>query len=195
MTTPSQVDRAHYAPAAPYNDNPQIIGFGATISAPHMHASAAESLLPYLHPAARVLDIGSGSGYLTAVLANLVGPLGRVVGVDHIQGLVDLANRNLAKSKEGTEMLESGKVRVVKADGRLGLDDGGGGWDAIHVGAAAKEAHKVLVEQLRAPGRLFIPVGEDMQHIWVIDKKEDGSVVREKLFGVRYVPLTDAPKD
>lgn len=158
-----------------------------------MHAAAAGSLLPYLHPAARVLDIGSGSGYLTAVLANLIGPSGKVVGVDHIQGLVDLANKNMSKSKEGREMLESGKVRFVKGDGRLGLDEGGG-WDAIHVGAAAKEAHQVLVEQLRAPGRLFIPVGEDMQYIWVIDKKEDGSVVREKSFGVRYVPLTDAPK-
>lgn len=160
-----------------------------------MHAAAAESLLPYLHPTARVLDIGSGSGYLTAVLANLVGPAGKVVGVDHIQGLVDLASKNMAKSAQGREMLESGRVRFVKADGRLGLKgDGGGGWDAIHVGAAAKEAHPALVEQLRAPGRLFIPVGEDMQFIWVIDKKEDGSVVRERSFGVRYVPLTDAPK-
>ena len=195
MTSFSQVDRAHYAPVTPYRDSPQIICFSATISAAHMHAAAAESLLPYLHPAARVLDIGSGSGYLTAVLANLIGPSGKVVGVEHIQGLVDLANKNTSKSKEGREMLESGKVRFVKADGRLGLDDGEGGWDAIHVGAAAKEAHKVLVEQLRAPGRLFIPVGEDAQYIWVIDKKEDGSVVREKSFGVRYVPLTDAPKD
>lgn len=92
-------------------------------------------------------------------------------------------------------MLEGGRVRFLKTDGRLGFDDDGGGWDAIHVGAAAKEAHKVLVEQLRAPGRLFIPVGEGMQYIWVIDKKEDGSVVREKSFGVSYVPLTDAPKD
>ncbi|KAF6241118.1 hypothetical protein HO173_000912 [Letharia columbiana] len=189
------VDRAHYAPATPYHDSPQTIGFGATISAPHMHASAAESLLPYLRPDARVLDIGSGSGYLTAVLANLVGPSGTVVGVDHIQGLVDLAHKNMSKGKEGREMLEAGKVRFVKADGRLGLDGGEGGWDAIHVGAAAKEAHEVLVEQLRAPGRLFIPVGEGMQYIWVIDKKEDGSVVREKSFGVMYVPLTDAPKD
>lgn len=159
-----------------------------------MHAAAAESLLPYLHPSARILDIGSGSGYLTAVFANLVGPAGKVVGVEHIQGLVDLANHNLTKSKEGREMLESGKLRFVKADGRLGLDDGEGGWDAIHVGAAAKEAHEVLVEQLKAPGRLFIPVGEDKQYIWVIDKKEDGSVVREKTFGVWYVPLTDAPR-
>ncbi len=97
----------------------------------------------------------------------------------------------------------------MKGDGRLGFaddDDEGGmmgrdggerdrdrGYDAIHVGAAAKEAHEVLVRQLRRPGRLFIPVGEDVQFIWIIDKMEDGTVVREKQFGVRYVPLTDAP--
>jgi len=125
---------------------------GATISAPHMHAAAAESLLPYLHPSSKVLDIGSGSGYLTHVLANLVGPDGTVVGVDHIQGLVDLANRNMAKSEDGKKLLETGRVKFIKADGRLGWPEGGL-YDAIHVGAAAKEAHEVLVERLNSPGR------------------------------------------
>ena len=124
----------------------------ATISAPHMHASAAESLLPYLHPTSKVLDIGSGSGYLTHVLANLVEPDGKVVGVDHIQGLVDLATNNMAKSPEGKELLASKRVQFVKADGRKGWAEGGP-YDAIHVGAAAKEAHNILVEQLKAPGR------------------------------------------
>lgn len=167
-----------------------------------MHASAAESLLPFLsRPDARILDIGSGSGYLTAVLASLLGPQGRVIGIDHIQGLVDLANKNMAKSEQGRQWLEGGKVKFVKGDGRLGYKEdevafGGDdqGYDAIHVGAAATEAHETLVEQLRRPGRLFIPVGEDMQYIWIIDKREDGTVMREKSFGVRYVPLTDAPK-
>lgn len=199
-----QVDRAHFSPASPYEDSPQTIGYAATISAPHMHASAAESLLPYLHPTARVLDIGSGSGYLTMVLANLIGDKGRVVGIDHIQGLVDMAVKNTRKSEDGQRWLESGKVAFVKGDGRLGWRDdrpnfgderhADGKWDAIHVGAAAKEAHPALIEQLRAPGRLFIPVGESMQYIWVIDKDAEGKVTRRKDIGVRYVPLTDAPK-
>lgn len=117
-----------------------------------MHVAAAESLLPFLYPGARVLDVGSGSGYLTQVLASLVGAEGRVVGVDHIQGLVDKATKNIGKSPEGREMLEKGQVVFVKADGRKGWTDGAP-YDAIHVGAAAVEAHAPLVEQLKTPGR------------------------------------------
>lgn len=188
-----QVDRAHYAPTDPYADSPQPIGHSATISAPHMHASAAESLLPYLHPGARVLDIGAGSGYLTSVLAHLVQPGGTVIGVEHIASLVDLANTNLKKSASGKEQVATGAVRIVKGDGRKGWAEGAP-YDAIHVGAAAAGGLEGLVEQLRAPGRLFVPVAEgELQHVWVVDKKGDGSVERRKLYGVRYVPLTDEP--
>jgi protein-L-isoaspartate(D-aspartate) O-methyltransferase len=181
------------APASPYEDSPQPIGHRATISAPHMHANACESLLTYLTPGAKVLDIGSGSGYLTAVLANLVGPHGSVVGIDHIQPLVDMCNRNMAKSEEGRRMLNSGQVKFVTGDGRKGWKEDAP-YDAIHVGAAAAEHHIELTDQLKAPGRLFVPVAEGWsQHIYVIDKKEDGSLERKKLYGVQYVPLTDAP--
>jgi len=188
------VDRAHYAPSKPYNDSPQSIGHRATISAPHMHASACESLLPFLNPGSKILDIGSGSGYLTHVLAELVKPGGTVIGIDHIQALTDLANSNMKKSKEGKELLESGTVKFVTGDGRKGYPDGAP-YDAIHVGAAAAEHHVALTDQLKAPGRLFGPVEEGwMQYIFVINKKEDGSLERQKLYGVQYVPLTDAPK-
>ncbi|KAK4905637.1 hypothetical protein LTR49_025075 [Elasticomyces elasticus] len=189
------VDRAHYAPYAPYEDSPQTIGHRATISAPHMHAAACESLLPYLRPGARVLDIGSGSGYLTHVLAELVKPGGKVVGVEHIQPLVEMGTGNTRKSAEGRDLMDNGGVRYVKADGRLGWPQEAP-YDAIHVGAAAAGFHQALIDQLKAPGRLFMPVEEDhMQHIYVIDKKEDGTVTKTKDMGVRYVPLTDAPID
>ncbi|KAE8846779.1 hypothetical protein HRS9122_03686 [Pyrenophora teres f. teres] len=180
-------------PRHPYEDCPQPIGHRATISAPHMHASACESLLDYLQPGSKVLDIGSGSGYLTAVLANLVAPNGSVVGIDHIQPLVDMGKQNMQKSEEGRCMLDSGQVKFVLGDGRKGWAEGAP-YDAIHVGAAAAEHHQILTDQLKAPGRLFVPVQEGgLQYIFVIDKKEDGSLVRNKLYGVRYVPLTDAP--
>lgn len=158
-----------------------------------MHANACESLLTYLQPGSRVLDIGSGSGYLTAVLANLVGPSGSVIGIDHIQPLVDMGRTNMAKSEEGRKMLDGGQVKFVTGDGRKGWEDAAP-YDAIHVGAAAAEHHKVLVDQLNAPGRLFVPVEEGFQqHIYVIEKDKDGKVDRKKLYGVQYVPLTDAP--
>lgn len=163
-----------------------------------MHANACETLLPFLRPGARVLDIGSGSGYLTHVLAELVKPGGTVVGVEHIGALADMGRRNTEKSAEGRELLASGGIMFVKGDGRVGWKGQGGeeGWDAIHVGAAAKEVHAELVEQLKRPGRLFMPVeDEGFQYVFVIDKKADGEVVKERLYGVRYVPLTDAPSD
>ncbi|KAH8688876.1 protein-L-isoaspartate O-methyltransferase [Talaromyces proteolyticus] len=206
------VDRDHYAPSSPYSDSPQPIGYGATISAPHMHGHACEYLINHLRPGSRVLDIGSGSGYLTHVLANLITDSsspstdsdGHVVGIDHIQELVDLAQTNMSKSEDGRNFLKSGKVEFVTGDGRLGWKERGP-YDAIHVGAAAASIHPTLVEQLRAPGRLFIPVesepkedafsqfGMGGQYIWVVDKKADGSVHKEKVFAVNYVPLTDAP--
>merc|ERR1712093_303051 len=157
----------------------------------------------------RVLDIGSGSGYLTAVLAELVSPqkessadagLARVVGLEHIKALRDLGERNMSKSERGSEMLKDGKVSFVVGDGRKGWtqgEDGEKGWDAIHVGAAAVELHQELVDQLRSPGRIFIPVEDARgggQYIWVVDKDANGSVTKKKTYGVRYVPLTDAPK-
>ncbi|TVY26464.1 putative protein-L-isoaspartate O-methyltransferase [Lachnellula hyalina] len=196
-----KVDRAHYCPSPSYayEDSPQSIGHAATISAPHMHASACESLLPFLKPGSRVLDIGSGSGYLTAVLAELVrdgGKGGRVVGLEHIKALKELGEGNMEKSERGMEMMSTGLVEFVVGDGRKGLKDEEG-WDAIHVGAAAVELHEELIEQLRSPGRIFIPVedsdGYGDQHIWTVDKDAKGAVTKKKLYGVRYVPLTDAP--
>ena len=135
-----------------------------------MHAHAAESLLPYLTPGARILDIGSGSGYLTHVLAELVfssptsatpAPSSRakVVGLEHISALRNMGERNMRKSEDGKRFLEDGKVQFVKGDGRKGFVDpsasGSGAqmWDAIHVGAAAVRVHEDLITQLKSPGR------------------------------------------
>ncbi|PNY24606.1 Uncharacterized protein TCAP_05469 [Tolypocladium capitatum] len=206
-----RVDRAHYAPVSPYDDSPQPIGHAATISAPHMHASALQHVLPFLlpsarRPAPRVLDVGSGSGYLTHVLAELVGERGLVVGLEHIRELRDLGEENMRKSEGGRTLLEGGRVKFRVGDGRLGLveearrgeEDGGTRWDVIHVGASAKEVHTQLLDQLKSPGCIFIPVDDDevgySQHIWRIEKDAAGKVTKHCLFGVRYVPLTDAPR-
>ncbi|OBT45000.1 protein-L-isoaspartate O-methyltransferase [Pseudogymnoascus sp. WSF 3629] len=214
-----KVDRGQYCPrhTSAYEDSPQPIGWRATISAPHMHASALESLFPSTcsavtgYPAdrpMRVLDVGSGSGYLTHVMAELAGADGKVVGIEHIKELADLGRENMAKSDEGAAMLESGKVRFVVGDGRKGWvepDIGRKnigqdtwdekGWDAIHVGAGAAHLHEELVAQLRRPGRMFIPVDDATtgigQHIWLVDKDVNGVVKKKQMYGVSYVPLTD----
>jgi len=102
----------------------------------------------------------------------------------------------MQRSKEGRLLLESGKVELITGDGRKGYAEGGP-YHAIHVGAAAKEMHQSLIDQLERPGRMFIPVedgdGWGSQWIWVVDKDKDGKVTRKKDIGVRYVPLTDAP--
>ena len=93
------VDRANYVAMKepsidPYQDSPQPIGYGATISAPHMHAHCLQELSRWLVPGAKVLDVGSGTGYLTALFAEMVTPDGVVVGVDHVDELVRASREN-----------------------------------------------------------------------------------------------------
>lgn len=151
-----KVDRAKYAPTNAYEDSPQSIGYGATISAPHMHASAVENVLPYLLPSTsprRVLDVGSGSGYLTHILAELVGDDGLVVGLEHIYELRELGELNMRSNPRGSDLVRKRTVRFRVGDGRKGWkEEGKGEWDVIHVGAAAEKVHENLLEQLKAPG-------------------------------------------
>ncbi|KAH8917740.1 protein-L-isoaspartate O-methyltransferase [Atractiella rhizophila] len=190
------VDRVNYTPDASlaYEDSPQSIGYGATISAPHIQAEAVENLLPFLKPGAKVLDVGSGSGYLLGIFHQLVQPGGTVYGIDHMQELVDLSLRNLERDGK-KELLDNGDIRVVCGDGRKGWADAEVGlFDAIHVGAAAPVMPQALVDQLAKPGRMFIPVGTYQQSIVQVDKDANGEVSQQTLMGVMYVPLTDRKK-
>ena len=78
-----EVDRGNFAPNYPYANRPISIGFNVTISAPHMHAIALEYLSDYCKFGARILDVGSGSGYLTVALSKMTGDTGLVVGIEH----------------------------------------------------------------------------------------------------------------
>ncbi|BGP39788.1 hypothetical protein JCM10450v2_003759 [Rhodotorula kratochvilovae] len=170
-----------------------------------MHANAVENLESFLQPGANVLDVGSGSGYLLGIFHSLVQPGGSVLGIDHIPGLVSLAKVNLAKDpatagalcseEDGPPAPGGGGMRCIVADGREGAPEGyvpEGGWQAIHVGAAAPSLPPALIAQLASPGRMFIPVGTHDQAIFQVDKDADGRVTKKMLYGVRYVPLTDA---
>ncbi|KAM7274511.1 hypothetical protein ACFE04_016377 [Oxalis oulophora] len=184
------IDRALFVPhgTSPYVDTPLSIGYNATISAPHMHATCLELLHQNLQPGMRALDVGSGTGYLTACFALMVGPQGRAVGVEHIPELVDFSIKNIEKSA-AAPLLKDGVLQINVGDGREGWPEYAP-YDAIHVGAAAPEIPQPLIDQLKPGGRMVIPVGNIFQDLKVVDKNLDGSISVRSETSVRYVPLT-----
>ncbi|CAB4280661.1 unnamed protein product [Prunus armeniaca] len=184
------IDRALFVPdgTPPYVDSPMAIGYNATISAPHMHATCLQLLEENLQPNMRALDVGSGTGYLTACFALMVGPQGRAVGVEHIPELVSSSIENIKKSA-AAPLLKEGSLSVHVGDGRLGWPELAP-YDAIHVGAAAPEIPQPLTDQLKPGGRMVIPVGNIFQDLKVVDKNLDGSIRVRTETSVRYVPLT-----
>ena len=190
-----QVDRADFVPSnsffsAPYFDSPQSIGFNATISAPHMHAYALEYLSPYCSDNIHILDVGSGSGYLTVALSKMINDSGLVVGIEHIDQLYEKSIDNI--SKHHKKLLDDKKIILLNEDGRKGPKDYAP-FKVIHVGAAAEEIPQELIDQLDNNGRMFIPVGKSYgdQWIYLVDKDSNGKINKKQLMEVTYVPLTD----
>uniref|UniRef100_A0A7C9DLK7 Protein-L-isoaspartate O-methyltransferase n=1 Tax=Opuntia streptacantha TaxID=393608 RepID=A0A7C9DLK7_OPUST len=186
------MDRGLFVPPGTpaYVDSPMPIGYNATISAPHMHAMCLELLKDHLQPGMRALDVGSGTGYLTACFAMMVGPEGRAVGIEHIPELVSWSIENIKKSP-AAPLLKSGALSIHAGDGRLGWPEAAP-YDAIHVGAAAPQIPKPLLDQLKPGGRMVIPVGTFFQGLQVVDKNLDGTLSVRTETSVRYVPLTSA---
>eukprot|EP01117_Protostelium_nocturnum_P001914 TRINITY_DN1250_c0_g1_i2.p1 TRINITY_DN1250_c0_g1~~TRINITY_DN1250_c0_g1_i2.p1 ORF type:complete len:224 (-),score=73.96 TRINITY_DN1250_c0_g1_i2:230-901(-) len=181
-------DRGHYSVMMneAYNDNPHPIGYQATISAPHMHAKCLELLSEKLVDGAKVMDVGSGSGYLASCMARMVGPNGKVVGIDYIPELVEMSIKNV--KKDDPTLLESGLLELKQGDGWKG-DESSAPFDCIHVGAAAETLPEKLVEQLAPGGILVIPVGTFDQNLIMVKKDTQGKITKQNIFGVRYVPL------
>lgn len=159
-----------------YEDSSLPIGFGQTISQPFVVALMTQTLLETTPQ--RVLEIGTGSGYQSAVLASLVR---RVYSVERIKGLIDRAKDRLAA-------LKLRNVLIKYDDGNMGWPQQGP-FDAIIVTAAPERVPEELLGQLEDGGRLIIPVGNgDVQELRVIEKngKEFSETVVEY---VRFVPL------
>jgi len=171
-----------------YEDRPLPIGYGQTISAPSVVARMTELLDPDVGH--RVLEVGTGSGYQAAVLAEIVAPSdaprerwGHVWSIERIPELAEQARRNLEAAGYGD------RVTVVVGDGSRGLPEAAP-FDRILVTAAAPRVPEPLIEQLAPGGRLVAPVGSRYgQVLVVVDKLSDGSIVQRSDIEVVFVPL------
>jgi protein-L-isoaspartate(D-aspartate) O-methyltransferase len=160
-----------------YSDGPLPIGQGQTISQPYIVAlmTAAVSVKPQ----ARCLDIGTGSGYQAAVLAELAKD---VYSIEIVPELAESADKRLQE-------LGYRNIRVRAGDGYLGWPEYAP-FDAIIVAAAPDHVPQPLVDQLAAGGKLVIPVGDFFQELLLIEKRPDGTIVKKNLAPVRFVPMT-----
>jgi len=156
------------------------IGFGQTISQPLVVAFMLEKLQP--KQGEKVLDIGSGSGYTTALLANIVGNRGRVVSVELIQKLKDFQEKNLLKYN----FIKKGRIKLICADGSKGYKKEAP-FDKILVSASVKkEIPKAWKDQLKAGGRIVSSV---RQSIWVLEKQSNKEFKKNEYPGFVFVPL------
>lgn len=165
-------------------DEPLSIGYGQTISQPATVAFMLEKLQP--KKSERILDVGSGSGWTTALLAQIVGARGKVYGIERIEELKNFAERNVGKY----DFIKSGTVHIFYTDGFYGLPELAP-FDKILVSAATEEIPPELLKQLKAGGRLVMPVGRrfESQSIAVVEKISESKFNKEIYPGFVFVPL------
>jgi protein-L-isoaspartate(D-aspartate) O-methyltransferase len=177
-----KVERHRFVPesqrARAYGNHPLPIGAGQTISQPYIVALSTDLVAP--RPGHVVLEVGTGSGYQAAVLAEIVE---RVYSIELIPDLGNAAAARLAA-------LGYANVEVRIGDGYAGWPEKAP-FDGIVVTAAAPQVPPALVEQLKPGGRMVIPLGADggFQELVVLTKRADGGVERRSVLPVRFVPL------
>ena len=171
LVPPGEASRA-------YRNHPLPIGNGQTISQPYIVALSTDLLQP--RPQDVILEVGTGSGYQAAVLAEVVS---RVYSIELIADLGNTARQRLGE-------LGYRNVEVRIGDGYAGWPDKAP-FDGIVVTAAAPRVPKALVEQLRTGGRMVIPVGGEgeIQYLKLLTKRADGGVDEKRVLPVRFVPL------
>jgi len=179
-----KIDRVNFIPPAllphAYIDTPLPIGHGQTISAPGVVALMSKLL--DVREGMTVLEIGSGSGYQAAILAELVGKRGRIITIERIEWLVQFAKENCKRAGYSN-------IEFIHGDGSKGYAKNAP-YSRIIVTAAARSVPKALTDQLAEGGRLIIPVGAAYyQDLLVIDKLAGGELRTESSIPVVFVPL------
>ena len=159
-----------------YGDFPLPIGYGQTISQPYIVALMTELLR--LKPDSRVLEIGTGSGYQVAVLAELAA---EVYSIEIVEPLTEKARKLLDK-------LGYSNIQLKCGDGFFGWPEAAP-FDGIIVTAAPKQVPQPLLDQLAENGQLVIPEGRFLQELVVYEKRK-GKIERREVISVRFVPMT-----
>jgi protein-L-isoaspartate(D-aspartate) O-methyltransferase len=181
-----RVPRHEFVPAevraSAYADHPLPIGERQTISQPYIVGFMTELL--QVKPGHRVLEIGTGSGYQAAVLAEL--------GIDVYT--IEIVEKLAATSRALLQRLGYDKVRVRAGDGYQGWPDAAP-FDRIIVTAAPPQVPQPLIDQLKPGGRLVVPEGVHDQDLVVYTKSTDGKLQRERVLPVRFVPMTGKAQD
>ena len=175
-----EIDRADFVlpefKNSPYGDYPLSIGHEQTISQPTTVAFMVSLLSP--KPGEKILDVGAGSGWTTALLSKLVGPKGKVFGTEIIFDLVKFSKSNLTK-------YNLANAEIIRAGEELGLPSEAP-FDKILVSAAARDLPPELVKQLKVGGRLVLPIENS---IWVIEKVSEDKIEKQEFPGFVFVPL------
>ena len=183
-----RVPRERFVPAElaahAYENRPLPIGHGQTISQPLIVAMMTQLLR--LGPQSRVLEVGTGSGYQTALLAELAG---EVVSIEVVDALA-------AEARARLEELGYRNVELLCGDGAAGCPEKAP-FDAILVTAAADAIPPALIEQLRPGGRMVVPLGGHpaTQELALVEKEPGGAIRERRLLPVAFVPLTGGRAD
>ncbi|CAG2165140.1 unnamed protein product [Oppiella nova] len=179
ITAMLSIDRGLFAPSAVSYALHHIrsVGYGAHTGPATYEAALLQFLEPHLTPSCKVLDIGSGTGYLTACIASMVGPKGRVIGVEHIPQLVQQSIETT--DKHYPQLKGSGVMKIYLGDGRFGHSSEGP-YDLIFIEPLTRRVPQKLVDQLRAGGRIVVPIGarEKDINLELFTKQANGEVVR-----------------
>lgn len=155
------------------------IGWGQTISQPTVVAFMLELLQP--KEGEKILDVGFGSGWTTALLAEIVGKKGKVFGIEIIPEVFDFGKKNISKYN----FLEKGRVKLILGDGSKGYPESAP-FDKILVSASAKECPPALKRDLKIGGRLVIPI---RQSLFLFKKIKENEFEKEEFPGFLFVPL------
>jgi len=197
----NDVNRRNFTIKPVLYDKPSELIHHQTISAPSIHGRALEILLPNCVPGNRVLDIGCGSGYLTACFMRLLevntNERSLVVGIDLYNDLVELSKKNILKKHkeflpykyQGTN--PNNNVKLLCGNGWKGYSQCGK-YDVIHVGASSNKVPEELLNQLNKNGIMIIPIGNQYS---VIKKNRHDEIYSENILDVRFVPLTNENDD